>query len=79
MNKLQSFWAIAMSLIKASPIKEARPNSNRARIKKGHRGYYVNGKRVYYRPAAPWLPNEKGFRYVRDESKPGVVSKMVRR
>ena len=79
MNKLAAFWAVAMSLIKASPIKQAQPNSNRARVKVQRRGYYVNGERVYYRPSARWLPNKKGYRYVRDESKPGIVSKMVLR
>lgn len=62
MNKLAAFWAVAMSLIKASPIKPARPNSNRV-PKFRRRGYYVNGERVYYRPAAPWVPNVKGTRF----------------
>lgn len=78
MNKLAMFWAVAMSRIRAQPIKEARPNSNRV-PKLRRRGYYVNGQRVYYRPAARWLPNVKGMRYVRDESKGGIVSKLVSR
>ena len=78
MNKLQAFWAVAMSLVKASPIKESRPNSNRV-PKLRHRGYYVGGQRVYYRPAARWVPNKKGYRFDRDEGKPGIVSKRVLR
>jgi len=60
MNKLAMFLAVAMSLIKAPPIKQARPNSNR---ELRHRGYFVGGHRVYYRPAAKWIPNVKGTRF----------------
>lgn len=31
------------------------------------------------RVAAPWLPNVAGYRYVRDQQKPGLVSKLIRR
>ena len=62
MNKLAMFWAVAMSLIKASPIKQARPNGNRV-PKLRRRGYFVGGHRVYYRPAAKWIPNVKGARF----------------
>ena len=32
-----------------------------------------------YRPAAPFALNVKGMRYVRDEGKSGIVSKLVPR
>ena len=78
MNKLQALWAVAFSKIKASPVKTPEPNGNRVKVKRV-RGYFVNGVRVHYRPAAKWMPNVKGMRYVRDESKPGITSKLIRR
>jgi hypothetical protein len=38
-----------------------RNERNRPRKVK-HRGYYVNGERVFYRPAARFIPNIKGTR-----------------
>lgn len=38
-----------------------------------------NAKNVNVRAASTYLPNVKGRRYVRDESKSGIVSKMIDR
>ena len=62
MNKLATLFAVCMSRIKAMVVPQPKPNSNRAKPKM-RRGYYVNGERVYYRPAAPWVPNTMGTRF----------------
>lgn len=62
MNKLAMFFTIAMSCIKSIGVAQPSPNSNRFK-KINRRGYYVKGERVYYRPAAPWVPNIKGTRF----------------
>ena len=65
MNLLAQLFRAAMDRIKATPWQpHARHTSNRAPLRTGrHRGYYVNGKRVFYRPAAPWVPNKHGTRF----------------
>lgn len=78
LNNLSAFFALAMASLTRSTVKAPVPNSNRIKARRV-RGYFVNGQRVHYRPAAKWMPNKKGYRYVRDESKPGIVSKMVLR
>jgi len=78
LNNLSAFFAMAMARLTRSEVRAPRPNGNRAKVKRV-RGYIVNGERVYYRPAAKWLPNKRGMRYTRDESKGGIVSKMVPR
>lgn len=65
MNLLTQLFRAALSRIKATPWQPpARHTSNRAPLRHGrHRGYYVNGERVFYRPAAPWVPNKAGTRF----------------
>ena len=78
MNNLSVFFAAALARLTRVAVKEPAPNGNRVKVKRV-RGYFVNKVRVYYRPSAKWLPNVKGMRYVRDESKDGLVSKMIPR
>lgn len=81
LNNLAAFIALTMSsMLRSSPRYSEAPKSRTCRRPyRGRRGYFVNGVRVYERPAAKWLPNVKGMRYTRDASKGSLVSKLVRR